>query len=336
MTRHRWQAVFLLAIAALSARLCLADANDPPPTYYSAATGTGATLKSQLNTIIKTGYTAIPYDASNPSTTPDTRSILQITDADPNNPGHMLSVYDRTSINVAAINPGGTIPGWDSGVTWNREHTWPQSRGIVDTKSPDGSDLFELRPASSSQNSSRGNNNYGGAIGARTSSGGLFGNLTDNGVTVWYPGDADAGMVARESFYMAVRYDGTETNTLDLELTGGAPAATTTPPQFGDLNRTIEWNYAATPDDFERHRNQIIYTNYQHNRNPFTDHPEWVWSIFKGNTNDSQIAINGVTAGADGSSTKNIDMGRVFVGAAVRLLKTSRSTRLASTAPTTP
>ena len=41
-------------------RYKLADANDPPPTYYSAATGTGATLKSQLDTIIKTGYTAIP------------------------------------------------------------------------------------------------------------------------------------------------------------------------------------------------------------------------------------------------------------------------------------
>ena len=26
----------------------------------------------------------------------------------------------------------------------------------------------------------------------------------------WYPGDADAGMIARQQFYMAVRYDGTE------------------------------------------------------------------------------------------------------------------------------
>jgi endonuclease I len=316
----RFLFVLVLALSARTSLAAICDGAhpcDPPPTYYSAATGNGATLKSQLNTIIKTGYIAIPYDALHPDTTPDTRSILQITDADPNNPGHMLSVYDRTSINVAAINPGGTIPGWDSGNTWNREHTWPQSRGIVNTSSPDGSDLFELRPASSSQNSSRGNNNYGGAFGSRTASGGLFGNLTDNGATVWYPGDADAGMVARESFYMAVRYDGTEANTLDLELTGGAPAATTTPPQFGDLNRMIEWNYAAPPDGFERNRNQIIYTNYQHNRNPFTDHPEWVWSIFVNQTNNSQIAISGASVGADGGSTKNVDLGRVFVGAAV-------------------
>jgi outer membrane protein assembly factor BamB len=309
MFRPSRRFVLTLVVLGLTAPLCFADANDPPPTYYNAATGTGATLKSQLNTIIKTGYTALSYDSA--------RSNLQITDADPNNPGHMLSVYDRTSINVAAINPGGSIPGWDGGVTWNREHTWPQSRGIVNTSSPDGSDLFELRPASSSQNGSRGNNNYGGAFGARTSTGGLFGNLTDNGHTVWYPGDADAGMIAREEFYLAVRYDGTETNTLDLELANGAPAATTTPPQLGDLSRMIEWNYAAPPDDFERRRNQIIYSNYQHSRDPFTDHPEWVWSIFVNQTNDSQIAISGAPVGADGSSTKNVDLGRVFVGASV-------------------
>jgi endonuclease I len=307
----RFLFVLVLALSARTSFGAICDAAhpcDPPPSYYNAATGTGATLKSQLNTIIKTGYTALSYDSA--------RTNLQVTDADPNNPGHMLSAYDRASIDVAAINPGGPIPGWDGGTTWNREHTWPQSRGIVNTSSPDGSDLFELRPALSSQNSSRGNNNYGGAFGSRPS-GNMFGNITDNGVTVWYPGDADAGMVARESFYMAVRYDGTEANTLDLELTGGAPSATTTPPQFGDLNRMIEWNYAAPPDAFERNRNQIIYTNYQHDRNPFTDHPEWAWSIFVNQTNNSQIAISGASVGADGSSSKNVELGRVFTGAAV-------------------
>lgn len=34
-------------------------------------------------------------------------------------------------------------------------------------------------------------------------------------------------------------------------------------------------------------------------------------------TNDSQIAIDGVPVAADGSSTKNLDLGRVYVGAAV-------------------
>ena len=93
------------------------------PTYYSAATGTGASLKSQLNTIIKTGFTSLSYNSA------DTN--LQITDADPNAPGHMLTAYDRTSVNVAAINPGGPIPGWDSGATWNKERGRRAAKSVV-------------------------------------------------------------------------------------------------------------------------------------------------------------------------------------------------------------
>ena len=34
------------------------------------------------------------------------------------------------------------------------------------------------------------------------------------------------------------------------------------------------------PDAFERHRNDVIFTSWQHNRNPFIDHPEWAASIW--------------------------------------------------------
>jgi len=292
-----WVVLLLIGVWHCTAH---ADAYDPPPTYYNAATGTGATLKSQLNSIIKV-ETAMSYDAA--------RSSLQITDADPNNPGHMLTVYDRTSLNVAAINPSGPIPGWDSGTTWNREHTWPQSRGIANTSAPDGSDLFALRPALTANNGDRGNLNFGGAYGAQAA-----GVVTDGGSSKWYPGDADAGMIAREEFYMAVRYDGTEANTTDLELFNGNP---TTSQGLGDLSRLLEWNYAAPPDMFERKRNQIIFDQFQHNRDPFTDHPEWVWSVFVNQTNDSQLSIAGSTVNSDGSSTRNVDLGRVFVNAVV-------------------
>ena len=328
MTGQRRLAILFFLLAVLAAPFCFADAYDPPTHYYDGTKDAndvlylGATLKSHLFTIISTGDTPRDYGSA--------RSSLQLTDADPNHPGNMLTVYDRGSIDLAAIVPNSSPPiyGWNSTGPWNREHTWPQSRGPNGTGAPDGSDLFELRPSNSSQNSSRGNNNYGGAFGVRTSTGELYGNVTDKGATVWYPGDADAGMIAREEFYMAVRYNGTESGTVDLELVSGNPASGGS--QLGDLDRLIEWNYAAVPDDFERRRNQIIYgsagdTNthtlnpsyYQGNRDPFVDHPEWVWSVFKGNTNDSQIAISGGTTGADGGSTKNVDLGRVFVGATV-------------------
>ncbi|HEY4233510.1 MAG TPA: endonuclease [Lacipirellulaceae bacterium] len=339
-----------LVFFGLSTQACVATicdsthSCDPPTSYYNGTVSggvilTGSDLKNALHTIISPSPPGGPtnpfpvmarnYDSA--------RSSLQLTDADPNHPGNMLTVYDRGSIDLAAIVPNSNPPiyGWNSNGPWNREHTWPQSRGLEDlngnggTLSPDGSDLFLLRPANSSENSSRGNNNYGGAFGARTSTGGLYGNVTDKGATVWYPGDADAGMIAREEFYLAVRYDGSEANTRDLELASGNPAANNGT-LLGDLDRLIEWNYAVVPDSFERNRNQLIYGSagnltdhalnpnyYQGNRDPFVDHPEWVWSVFVNQTNNSQIAISGASVGADGSSTKSVDLGRVFTGAVV-------------------
>jgi endonuclease I len=296
--RRATLALFFFFAAALVYRFAFGDAYDPPAGYYNTATGAGSVLKQQLHDIID-NHTVLSYDSA--------RSTLQVTDADPNQPGHMLTVYDRTSLNLASIVPSGSIYGWDGGKTWNREHTWPQSRGVLDT-GPDTSDLFLLRPALTANNGDRGNLNYGGAFGQAA------GVVTDNGNQMFYPGDADAGMIARQQFYLATRYDGTETNTTNLELFAGNPS---TSQGLGDLNRLLEWNYMVAPDTFERNRNQIIYSNYQHNRDPFTDHPEWVWSVFKDQANHSQISIAGATVNADGSSTKTVDLGRVFVGGAV-------------------
>ena len=91
-------------------------------------------------------------------------------------------------------------------------------------------------------------------------------------------------MIARQEFYGAVRYDGADSSTLNLELDSGFVAnptgANDPPPQLGNLDRLVEWHFAAPPDSFERRRNQVIYDSYQHNRDPFIDHPEYVWSVF--------------------------------------------------------
>ena len=274
-----------------------ADPYDAPANYYNTATGTGAVLKAQLNNIID-GHTVFSYDAA--------RSILQVTDADPNNPGHMLLVYNRASLNVAAINPGGSIPGWDSGASWNREHTWADSRGLG-SSGPDYSDLHHLRPSDPGINGARGNKNFGGAYGAQP-----YGAVNDGGA-MWYPGNADAGMIARQEFYMATRYDGADAGTIDLELQPGNPA---TSAGLGNLNRMLEWHYQAVPDDFELRRNDVIHDSYQGNRNPFVDHPEFAWSVFKDQQNDSQLYVGG-SAAADGSSALDLNLGKVLVGAAV-------------------
>lgn len=273
-----------------------ADPFDAPTGYYDSATGTGVTLQNQLHNIID-NHRVQSYNAA--------RSALQVTDEDPDDGRRMLLVYSRESLDVSRIN--GSPPGWDSGRSWDREHTWPRSRG-VDSSGPDNSDLHQLRPSDPQLNSRRGNLNFGGAFGAN---GGNTGRLSDGG-DVWYPGNEDAGMIARQMFYMDVRYDGSDSNTQNLRLVNGNPAlggAT-----LGNLDRLIQWHYEAAPDRFERRRNDVIFDDYQGNRNPFIDRPQLAWSVFVDQRNDSRISVAGGVTSADGGSTLEVDLGRVFVG----------------------
>ena len=139
----------------------------------------------------------------------------------------------------------------------------------------------------------------------------------DGGATKWYPGDADAGLIARQQFYMAVRYDGNtqqDSLTTDLELFPGNPSDGL---GLGDFDRLLEWHYEAPPENFERRRNQRIFDSYQFNRNPFVDRPEFVWSVFVDQQNDTRLSLAGASVGADGGSTLSIDLGRSYVGQSV-------------------
>ncbi len=79
--------------------------------------------------------------------------------------------YDATKNyydNTDCQNGGGKIssfysgvaigPGWGEGGSWNREHTWPNSKGLG---GQDENDIMMLRPTATSENSSRGNDAYG-------------------------------------------------------------------------------------------------------------------------------------------------------------------------------
>lgn len=223
------------------------------------------------------------------------------TDADPNNSNNIILIYNRASVSSA----------WDSGSTWNREHIWPVSRlGVSDPGNSTtnlASDQFNLRPANPSINSSRGNTPFG--LDAATGVHGHQGSY-------YYPGDADAGDMARAQFYMSTRYS-------QLILTDAFPSGT----QMGDLSSLINYHFRDVPDDFERRRNHAIYglasensvaisnPHKQSNRNPYVDRPEFVWSAFVDQMNDSQIGIQGGTPTGGGGTTVDLNLGRVLVGA---------------------
>ena len=76
-----------------------------------------------------------------------TRDLFCYTDCE-QNADKISSYYSGTLIG----------PKWDGGKTWNREHTWPNSKGLDGN---DENDIMMLRPTSVSENSGRGNNAYG-------------------------------------------------------------------------------------------------------------------------------------------------------------------------------
>ena len=256
----------LLVLLLLSRALACAG---PPPGYYDAANGlTGIALKQALHDVID-GHTVLPYEFG--LFTP-IRAIWQ----DPADSTRMQLIYSGTTILKSSSN-------------WNREHLWPRSRGNDEHLGPDDSDLFHVVPADPAVNTARGVlyfDNSTSADGAIVNPAHASAPLCTRDSNSWEPPAAQKGDIARALFYMATRYDGQEPNTSDLELVGTAP----TGPQMGNLDTLIAWHNADPPDPAEMARNDLIFTTYQHNRNPFIDHPEWVAAIWGTGTGGLPIA----------------------------------------------
>ena len=88
------------------------------------------------------------------------------------------------------------------------------------------------------------------------------------------------GDIARALFYMDVRYSGTPTNELDFTLTDATASIGSATNLMGKFTTLVRWHWADPVDAAEQLRNDRIYDLYQHNRNPFVDHPEWVEAVY--------------------------------------------------------
>lgn len=200
----------------------------------------------------------------------------------------------------------------------NREHVWCQSRGFKadsGASGPAGTDVHHLISGDGKVNQAYHNNTpYGNVDKTKTyknaskDSSFLDGNLLgtaknlhpglDVGTEVFEPQDSDKGDIARALFYMAACYNNISGNETITEFNpnlvlvnyitdaGEAEASSATHPvAMGILDDLLEWHKNDPVDEYEIHRNNLIYKNFQHNRNPFIDFPEWVdivWGSKKG------------------------------------------------------
>ena len=58
------------------------------------------------------------------------------------------------------------------------------------------------------------------------------------------------------------------------------------PATYGNLQTLLEWNILDPVNEFEIHRNNLVYNAVQHNRNPFIDYPSWADVAFGNKTLD--------------------------------------------------
>ncbi|WP_181770596.1 endonuclease I family protein [Amycolatopsis pittospori] len=242
----------LACTVPVAAAAPVASADD----YYQDALGkTGAELKTALHGIISTN-TKLSYE--------QVWDGIKATDEDPANSANVILLYSGRSQSKST---NGGEPD-----NWNREHVWAKSHGDFGTAIGPGTDLHHLRAEDVSVNSTRGNKDFD-AGGSPVDE--APGSLTDD--DSFEPRDAVKGDVARMILYMSVRYDGSE-GYPDLEPNDAVDNGSK--PNIGRLSVLLSWNTQDPPDAAEQRRNQVIYDQFQHNRNPFIDHPEWAASIY--------------------------------------------------------
>jgi len=237
-----------------------------PENYYNSLQGlSGVDLIEAIQNII-----ANPDEVKAHSYA-DVKSILNNSDVNPENSNQVWLVYSEQPRSKIDFQNSSNGTG-----KWNREHTYPRSRGgfnsidldsyadgideywdtDIDSLRHANSDVHGIRAADSGENSSRGNKHYGDYNGPSNNLGSFKGD------------------VARSVLFLSLRYNG-------LEIVDGYPDLTG---QLGDLQTILEWNNLDPVDDFEKNRNNVIYT-WQNNRNPLIDFPDlvdYIWGENQG------------------------------------------------------
>ena len=201
-----------------------------------------------------------------------TRSLYCYTDCIQSNYSKISSFYSGKMIS-------GT---WDGGKTWNREHTWPNSKG--DASGSGENDIMMLRPASVSENSSRGNKAYGQSSG-------------------YYDPNCEGqnlrGDCARIVLYVYVRWKCTNTgskyNPKDIFGTAGV---------IESLTYLLKWMEEDPVDTWEMGRNDAV-QSITGTRNVFVDYPEYAWLLFGQKIPSNMTTPSGMAKGGGADSSSN-------------------------------
>lgn len=266
-----------------------------PAGYYSTATGSGYTLKTQLSTIISTGHTDQGYGALWTLYTQSAfrdnyyeidSSLLDMYSENPTPSPTLNDPYSFTSTSQQC----GSYSG--EGVCYNREHLVPQSFFDNYAVDPMKNDPFHVVPSDGSVNGARGNYPFGTVSSPSYTS--LNGSKRGNNVVtpfssysglVFEPLNEFKGDIARAFFYFATRYQDNMTNFYNAANSSTCQAKNmfdgSTNKVFSDafILLLIKWHKQDPVSAKEIAQNNAIYA-FQGNRNPFIDTPSYVCAIW--------------------------------------------------------
>ena len=284
-------------------------ANNVPASYYSAATGTGYTLKTQLFNIIDNGPSTVGYGGLwTAYATTDRKYDNGIWDMYTEKPCSEAEIEFTYSTNQC-----GTAT--NEGDCYNREHVFPNS-WFGGTGGEPYDDLHMVIPTDGKINNIRDTYPFGevGTATQTSSNGSQLGNSVTTGYTgiVFEPIDEYKGDIARIMLYMAVRYqsdiDGWQSNSTGDNVLNG------TETQVYDnwfLDLLMAWHTADPVSEKEINRNNATYT-IQGNRNPFVDNPSYVNAIWANATaTPTEVSFSLASASAaegDGTYTVTINV----------------------------
>ena len=235
-------------------------------TYANLISLTNDALFGRINTLmgntclLKSGYS---YDKL--------KDAYKTVDRDLNNSGYIIGYYNGASIH------GDWVTG---GTTWNREHTWPQSKGAK--TGPINYDMQSVRPAASNINSSRSNTAYGEGSQYYDPNEITISNAAYKSTNLGtYHGDC-ARVIMYD--YLVYGHAGGYQNALHsgtaqlLEKIGSNPVKSDSI-VFESLRIMLKWHMQDPPSLTEMVRNDGA-QDYQGNRNPLIDYPELAIQVF--------------------------------------------------------
>ncbi|MBQ7913542.1 MAG: endonuclease [Clostridia bacterium] len=239
-------------------------------TYASLSQKKGGTSKSDapksnlysaLKTLMKDNHKKeTSYSA--------TRDLYKYTDCVNSNSNKISSFYSGKELS-------GT---WDSGKTWNREHTWPNSKGLGGN---DENDIMMLRPTWVQENSSRGNTAYGQSSGYYDPNGEGDGKVNLR------------GDCARIVLYVYVRWG----NTNSMWGNSGV---------MESVDVLLQWMEEDPVDTWEMGRNDAV-QSITGTRNVFVDYPEFAWQLFGEVIPENMSTPSGMANNGQGGNTGGND-----------------------------